>query len=299
MNLTGLHLLLSYQCTFECDHCFVWGSPWQTGTMTLESVRNYLDQAEETGTVEWIYFEGGEPFLYYPLLLRSVQMAYERGFKVGVVSNAYWAISEETAIAALEPFAGLLHDLTISSDLFHYNQKISQQARHTTRAAELLDIPLGVITISAPECEAGKKFMGMLPAGESRVMFRGRAAEKLSSKAPHHPWKIFTHCPEEDLVDPGRVHLDPYGYIHICQGIVLGNLQEIRLSQLCREYSPESHPILGPLLSEGPAGLVCRYNVATNDQYADACHLCYEARVALRDQFPSTLCPDPMYGRLP
>ena len=31
MKLTGLHLLLTYQCVLECDHCFVWGSPWQKG----------------------------------------------------------------------------------------------------------------------------------------------------------------------------------------------------------------------------------------------------------------------------
>ena len=41
LKLNGLHLLLTYQCTFECDHCFVWGSPWQTGTMTIAMIRQY------------------------------------------------------------------------------------------------------------------------------------------------------------------------------------------------------------------------------------------------------------------
>lgn len=58
MKLTGLHLLLTYQCTFECDHCFVWGSPFQNGVMTLNNVRDILRQAKETGTIESIYFEG-------------------------------------------------------------------------------------------------------------------------------------------------------------------------------------------------------------------------------------------------
>lgn len=72
MKLTGLHLLLTYQCNLECDHCFVWGSPWQSGTMTLQNVRKILQQAKDLRTVEWIYFEGGEPFLYYAMLvLRS------------------------------------------------------------------------------------------------------------------------------------------------------------------------------------------------------------------------------------
>ena len=38
MKLDGLHILLTYQCIYECDHCFVWGSPRQTGTLTLEQI---------------------------------------------------------------------------------------------------------------------------------------------------------------------------------------------------------------------------------------------------------------------
>jgi len=29
MNVNGLHLLLTYQCNFECDHCFVYSHPKQ------------------------------------------------------------------------------------------------------------------------------------------------------------------------------------------------------------------------------------------------------------------------------
>ncbi len=47
IQLTGLHLLLSYQCTLECDHCFVWGSPWQRGVMTVETINRILEQAAE------------------------------------------------------------------------------------------------------------------------------------------------------------------------------------------------------------------------------------------------------------
>ena len=89
MILNGLHLLLTYQCNFECDHCFVWGSPNQSGTMSLGQLRNILTQAQELGTIEWIYFEGGEPFLYYPILLAAVHLAVERGFQVGIVTNSY------------------------------------------------------------------------------------------------------------------------------------------------------------------------------------------------------------------
>ena len=63
MKLSGVHLLLTYECNFECDHCFVWGSPRQQGTLSPKQIPRVLEQSKQLGTVEWIYFEGGEPFL--------------------------------------------------------------------------------------------------------------------------------------------------------------------------------------------------------------------------------------------
>jgi len=295
MKLTGLHFLLTYQCTFECDHCFVWGSPWQSGTMTLADIRFYLQQAQETDTVTSVYFEGGEPFLYYPTLLRGVQLARELGFSVGLVTNSYWATSLEDALVWLQPFTGLIEDLSVSSDLYHYSEEISQQAQNASQAAEQLGIPLGFISVAQPEAEEAAAAVGQLPS-EAGVMYRGRAAEKLVPKASLHPWDEFNHCPYEDLVEPGRLHLDPLGYVHICQGITLGNLQDTPLKQICEIYDPIMHPINGPLLTGGPTALVQNYNLPHKDRYADACHLCYETRLTLRERFPEYLGPDQVYG---
>ena len=71
--LTGIHFLLTYTCNFECDHCFLYCSPRARGAFTLGQVKQVLDDAEKLGTVEWIYFEGGEPFLYFPLLVESIR----------------------------------------------------------------------------------------------------------------------------------------------------------------------------------------------------------------------------------
>ena len=56
------------------------------------------------------------------------------------------------------------------------------------------------------------------------------------------------------------------------------------------------HPILGPLLADGPVGLASTYGVTPEELYADACHLCYSIRDSLRDQFPNKLGPGQMYG---
>lgn len=296
MKLSGLHLLLTYQCNLECDHCFTWGSPWQNGTMTLQKVREILWQAKTLGTVEWIYFEGGEPFLYYATLVRGVREATGIGFRVGIVTNGYWATSPEDALEWLKPLTGSVQDLAISSDLYHWSEKLSEQARDACAAAEKLGIPIGVISIAQPEAINAASAVGKLPAGESAVMYRGRAAERLIARAAKHPWTEFKECPYEDLREPGRVHVDPFGNLHICQGISLGNVFEKSLSEICEAYDPDSHPIISPLLEGGPAELVRHYELPQEERYADACHLCYEARQALRSRFPEILGPDQIYG---
>ena len=128
MSLTGLHFLLTYQCTLECDHCFVWGSPWQPGTFTLERLDALLHQAEEIASIRWIYFEGGGPFLYYPLLVHGVHRAHRAGFRVGIVSNAYWATTVADAEAWLAPLAGRIEDLSVSADSFHGEESLGRAA---------------------------------------------------------------------------------------------------------------------------------------------------------------------------
>jgi hypothetical protein len=103
----------------------------------------------------------------------------------------------------------LVQDLSISSDLYHGDELLSLQARNASKAAEAFKIPSGVITINRPEY-AAKGSSGQLPYGEGIVMYRGRAAAELAGKAPHQVWDRFTKCPYEDL-QPGRVHLDPWG----------------------------------------------------------------------------------------
>ncbi len=296
MPVTGLHLLLTYRCNFECDHCFVWGSPWQEGTMTLATVREILDQATAAGTIEWIYFEGGEPFLYYGALRQGVAMATAEGYRTGIVSNAYWATSREDAVNCLRPFRGLVQDLSISSDAYHWSEKYRLHIDHAVAAARELGIPVELISIAQPEDTHVAAGTGQIPPGESAVVFRGRAAAVLSGRADHHPWESFTECPFEDLAAPERVHLDAFGNVHVCQGISMGNVFERPLAEIFEGWEAEKHPVTGPLLAGGPAELARRSGMACRAGYADACHLCFEARRAMRDRQPAELGPDQMYG---
>ncbi len=292
MKLSGLHILLTYQCTYECEHCFVWGSPRQEGTLTLAQVENILQQAKDAG-IEWIYFEGGEPFLYYAILVEGVKIAAGMGFRVGVVSNAYWAKSVADAEEWLKPLA-VLDDFTVSSDLYHCSEVLGEQAQNALAAARWLDIATGLISIAEPETDARQTY-GQIEA-QGAVMYRGRAASQLVQRAKRVDYHQFTECPHEDLREPGRVHLDPLGNVHICQGIVIGNVFKKPLKQICESYDADAHPICGPLLHGGPLALVEEYHVPHEETYADACHLCYSVRTTLREKLLDILQPDQMYG---
>jgi hypothetical protein len=298
MALTGLHILLTYQCNYECDHCFVWGSPWQTGTFILAQLDDVFHQALEVDTINEIYFEGGEAFLYHPILVQAVAQAHQLGFATGIVSNGFWATTIEDALVWLRPLAEAgLDSISVSCDLFHNDSLLATQVEYATLAARQLGIDTGTITLEPPtgyrdpaEFEPGEPVTG------GDVMYRGRAAVALVDGLPRQPWTSFTACPYEDLVTPSRIHLDPLGYLHLCQGLVMGNLFERPLKQIMAEYDPESLPVVQALVTGGPAQIVQQFELPHESAYVDACHLCYTARQALRPLFPAELVPDQMYG---
>lgn len=300
MKLTGIHFLLSYQCTHECDHCFLWGSPQARGTMTLAQVREVLRQAGELNSVEMVYFEGGEPFLFYPIMVEGLREAAEMGFKTGIVSNCYWATSVEDAVEWLRPLAEIgIDNVSLSSDLFHGEAMMTQAARNAVAGAKTLNLSEGVMSIEIPEgCSSYPTKEKGEPIEGGQVRFRGRAVEKLTEGVARRPWREFNECPDEDFTDPGRVHVDAFGYLHVCQGVVMGNLWERPLTEIVESYDPSADPIIGPLLKGGPAALVELYDLPHEESYVDACHLCYRAREVLRPRFPESLAPDQVYGIL-
>ncbi len=91
--LTGIHILLTLKCTNECDHCFLHCGPSREATFTIKQLQILINQVEKLETVNTVYFEGGEPFLFCPLLLEGLRIVRAAGFEAGIVTNGYWATS--------------------------------------------------------------------------------------------------------------------------------------------------------------------------------------------------------------
>jgi hypothetical protein len=240
----------------------------------------FLDEAIALETVKEVCAEGGESFRDYHLLLRFLRGATARGLKASALTNASWVQSRPQAEARLaELMAAGLTNLGVSTDQWH------QRSVPVSRVDVLLEV-----------CAAAGLPASRMETTIEGVMFRGRAARLLTgARAMRAPAELTT-CPHETLQAPGRVHLDCYGFLHLCQGLTLGRLP---ITEAVAAYDPAAHPIVRLLREGGPCALArfaTGLGFAPAPGYADACHLCYRAREFLRPHFPDLLAPDEMYG---
>jgi len=300
LELKGVHFLLTYRCDSECDHCFVWGSPKARGVFTLKQIKEILAEAKKLGTVNYVSIEGGEPFLYYSIMVKAVEEAVKLGFHVEILSNCYWATCAEDAVEWLFPIAAAKDiELSLSSDLYHGENWEIEEVKNAVKAAKTLGIKVGVIAIKHPSAEAPcpSEIEGA-KVGLWELMYRGRAFSRLTEKASKRPWSEFTKCPYENFANQGRVHVDSFGYVHVCQGISIGNAWQKPFSKIIEEYNPYENPILEPLICGGPVALVEKFSLPHDELYADACQLCYAARCLLQNKYQDILTPNQMYGEL-
>ncbi len=294
--LSSVHFLLTYTCLYECDHCFLCCGPRAEGTFTLDRLEEAFKQCVEAD-IESVEFEGGEPFLYYPILLEGLRLAQKQRLKTGIVTNCYWATSVRDSEAWLRPLCDAgLGNLAVSDDAFHSEDPKQSPAKKAQAAAKNLGLCAGAICINPPTVKpkAQKAEDGAVVGGD--VLFKGRAAQKLTADLPKRTYTCFDECPHEELENPSRVHVDPFGNVFVCQGISIGNIWRKPLFQVMTDYNPKQHPIIGPLLEGGPAQLARAFGLPDGEAYVDHCHLCVLTREKLLDKFPEHLCPRQIYG---
>jgi MoaA/NifB/PqqE/SkfB family radical SAM enzyme len=313
-RLRFLYLILTYRCTSECSHCFASSSTRKDDPMKLSEVQEYLKEAKKLGT-RWVWLFGGEPFLYFDLLLGAIESAKDLGFSMWTTSNAFWATSEEEALRWLRPLKEKrLDSIQFSADPFHWEYVPLEYVRNAVQAAEKLNI-----NYSISNCYfLGKDDNSVLRLSQeittrmsrhrffiSPINFQGTGAEVLAEQAPKQPWTRYKKCNYgpcgvgRGVAQLGIVNIDPYGYVQPCPGISIGNAKERKLSEIIRTYDFGENPIMKVLYEEGPVGpakMAMKYGFKPTE-YADECHLCYEARKVLLKHYPQYLAPAIWYER--
>jgi hypothetical protein len=298
MKSFNLHILLTYNCSLKCKHCYVFSSPRAAGNISISQITNILNEARNLQDLDLIYFGGGEPFTQFPLLLRAVHLARKRGFNVGVTTNGYFARSVDTGIRFLRPLVNMgISEICISNDFFHFKNPESSPAKRALEAAQKLNLNTkwAFISESGTDKTDVDEAWTTLEVINPRLMFTGRAAETLVAGLPASSLDSFNRCPRDDLNHPEQIYIDTYGYVQICPGISIGNAWKIPLGTIIEEFDAQNHPILGSLAVGGPSKLVEFFDIQTEREYVDACHCCYSIRRELVGQYPDQLAPRQVY----
>ena len=133
-----LVLTLGYRCNMVCKSCFI-GEMLHDHTTTLtfnEAIRS-VESAARLQTIRNVAFVGGEPFIFYKLMLRIgdyIHAHYQ--CPLNVSTNGTWAKSKVIAHRLLEPLRDVgLSWLMLSLDQYHVEHGILDQAVHCLNAS--------------------------------------------------------------------------------------------------------------------------------------------------------------------
>ncbi len=263
-----------------------------------------------------VHLTGGEPFLVWDRLLAVLRAARAAGLgPVAMVeTNGFWATSEAVVQQRLALLNELgVHRLKISCDPFHQAFVDIECVRCLVRGvesqwgAERVRVRwrhyLDDTAVSLPPDDARHHERYHAALDEFGCRYSGRAADRLAGERAQHEGVAFhgQNCRASFLGAKG-VHVDPWGSVFsgTCSGIVIGRVTQKPLDQLWCDFDPDHHPIVGTLARSGPAGLMqdavaCGHRPSA--RFATRCHLCSEARTALRQHGlgQQALGPDACY----
>ncbi|MGQ9607713.1 MAG: radical SAM protein [bacterium] len=312
-------LLFTYRCTISCKHCLFNCSPKQPNICTnLEDGVKFLKQLRATDRV--IHIAGGEPMMYYHQMLKICKIAKEYGCAPHFFeTNASWCINDEITRKRYEEMKNTgIVGVYISSDPYHqafvnpirrlraYDIAVDIFGRENVSAADLSLEQLSEYRDIGQNEERLKEFVI-----EHTPKLIGRAGEELASFCKVRPIEslIYDRLWLSDSVDEGcatefssksmwEIHIDPYGNIQTCCGIILGNAHKKPLLEWMEQDFDIENELIQIVKKEGPFGLLklaIKHDYKLKEGYPQKCNLCWEVRKYLRPFFPETLGPAEIY----
>lgn len=291
-------LILTERCNATCSHCWFSSGPERTARMEPDEALDYIDQAREIPTVEWISFTGGEPFLLPEMLLKLVGHASRKGLRTECVTNCFWATTEGTA----EGLLGRLVDegldvIDISADDFHQRHIPFDRVRNCYMAARRLGLKVVIMCAVARSSrlrigevvrllgDDGIRVLGSeAPTGETPSALGvetgfipvGRGAD-----IPEDEWLIGNGPLEGPCKLVLRdIAIAPSGKVLPCcsaaglaQAAEVGNARS-GLRELIEETTRRT--LFKVLSTKGPLGLKRLLGPGRRKGYVNRCHLCYD-----------------------
>jgi MoaA/NifB/PqqE/SkfB family radical SAM enzyme len=291
-----LVLTLGYRCNMLCKHCFIGEKLHDHDTiLTYEDCIEAIESASKLQTIRTVAFVGGEPFVYYKLLLRVADYLHTHyRCALNITTNASWAKTPEMTQRLLDPLfeRGLRH-IMISLDQYHLEfGTIEHVANCIGRSQELgMDTAVQIIRrVGAPKEEDFRIALNPLVDIEKIRWYEnpcsaiGNAHTMLSKEdLEWHEEIPVGGCNAGDILN-----IQPDGEIKPCCGaglmakrLSLGNAKREPVDEAVRRA--EADPLINSLVAEqGPRGLARLLSEAGRQDlvqkhapFTDACYACH------------------------
>jgi organic radical activating enzyme len=138
--LSNLGLMLTLRCTTACPHCVVEAGPRRKEEIAVDRALEWIDQARSyrDGRIVGLALTGGEPFCDVDKLARVVEYGSRRGFLISVVTNAFWASTDEKACSVLSSLPDI-RMVSVSTDVYHLETIPFRNVINVIRACQRLD----------------------------------------------------------------------------------------------------------------------------------------------------------------
>ena len=203
--------------------------------------------------------------------------------------------------------------------------------RVLVRWQKYLDNPIDMKNLSEAELE--QQYINAVKDYPCRFTGRagGRLAELVASTATQHPGGSLKAAgfgdgqpsrnhPQASLEAATRhqaacrsnflaakgVHIDPFGNVFsgTCSGIIVGNVNQLPLEDIWKQFDPRRNDLISTLFSNGPYGLLAeaeKLGYKKSQYYVGKCHLCTSIRQFLLDNGleKSIIGPAECYADIP
>ena len=267
--LSNFGLLLTYKCTAACPHCVVEAGPHRKEEVRLDQVTSWIEQARNyrDGHMVGLALTGGEPFYIMDKLTQVVEFGHQHGFLISVVTNAYWAATEEAALSVLSKLPAI-QMISISTDIYHLKTIPFQNVVNLIQACRKLGRVYNIaVCTDDEENPQYRNIVDDLSAlGESdkirpAITFPVGRAQNLVSKfhyrfSPEAPVSACTMASSPIAFPDGKILacIGPLVTLAPTHPLYLGNLNQESLAEIMDRA--EINPILHMIRIWGPYKLV-------------------------------------------
>ncbi|MCL2718858.1 MAG: radical SAM protein [Lachnospiraceae bacterium] len=219
-----LYISITNRCNIKCRHCS--DIEMDLPDAKQADVIEWIKQIANSKSIKRVSFLGGEPFLCFNELINYIKFANSLGLLTTIVTNGYWAQTEEKVDSILRELAGL-DSMIVSSDKYHLEFVDKKIVDNLINGCIKNNIDAS-INITAANKNEGEEIKSLYMNSYSKSVFINISPMFFYGAAKNLEIEKFNYFYQPQLLKDYceiRSHtIDCEGKIYACCAAVLGNL---------------------------------------------------------------------------